>query len=401
MPEPALRRTLRTVSRTLTVLVLLYLFLTAIGLMDAGLKLYGKGFARQLIATTSNPIVGLFVGILITSVIQSSSVTTSLVVAAVAGETIPISCAVPIVMGANIGTTVTSLLVSFGCVTRREEFRRALGCATVHDFFNLLTVILLLPTELLVRAVTSAPGRSGVGFLEYAGTKLAGIFSGAGQIGKFNSPIKAACKPLVILIENALTSLTGAVFGERSGAGASSPIAATLIVLVAGGLILWTLFTIVRVLRKASADRLGVIFDRFVGNGGLVGLLLGLGITIAVQSSSMTLSLCVPMAAAGIVTIDQIFSVTLGANLGTTVTGILAALGTGSVAGLAIALVHTLFNLTGILIFFPFRPMRAIPIGLARWFSGVASESRWIAVLYLTAMFFVLPLLCVLIGRLL
>jgi len=357
--------------------------------LGAGLDLFGEGFAHQLIATTSNPIVGLFVGILITSVVQSSSVTTSLVVGAVGQGTITVANAVPIVMGANIGTTVTSLLVSFGCVSRREEFRRALRCATVHDFFNLLTVALLLPIELAT------------GYLRWAGTRLAGFFSGAEGVEQFHSPIKAACTPLVKWITGLVKSLTSSLFGEEFGEGVCSPIAATITVVLAVALILWTLFTIVRVLRSASAVRLGVIFDRFIGRGGIVGILLGLGVTLVVQSSSMTLSLCVPMAAAGIVTIEQIFAVTLGANLGTTVTGILAALATGSVSALAIALVHTLFNLNGILVFFPLKPMRRIPLGLAQWFSGVASRSRWIAVVYLLGMFFLLPLLCVLLGRLL
>lgn len=379
----------RTARRTVTVLVLLYLFLVGIRLLGAGLDLFGEGFAHQLITTTDNPIVGLFVGILVTSIVQSSSVTTSLVVGAVGQGTITVANAVPIVMGANIGTTVTSLLVAFGCASRREEFRRALRCATVHDFFNLLTVALLLPIELAT------------GYLRWAGTRLAELFSGTEGVGQFHSPVKAVCTPLVKLIGGLVKSLTSSLFGEQFGKGVASPIAATITVVVAVGLILWALFTIVRVLRGASAARLGVVFDRFIGSGGIIGILLGLGVTIVVQSSSMTLSLCVPIAAAGIVTIEQIFAVTLGANLGTTVTGILAALATGSVNGLAIALVHTLFNVTGILVFFPLRPMRRIPLGLAHWFSGVASRSRWIAVLYLLGMFFLLPVICVVLGRLL
>lgn len=396
MGEGAARRIVPAVRRTFIVLVLLYSFLVGIRLLGAGLDLFGKDFADQLIKTTSNPVVGLFVGILITSVVQSSSVTTSLVVGAVGQGTIHVANAVPIVMGANIGTTVTSLLVSFGCVSRREEFRRALRCATVHDFFNLLTVALLLPIERITHHIFK------VGLLEWAGSHLATFFSGAGagNVKKFHSPVKAACQPAVDQVVAGVKRLTAALFGEQFGEETASPIAATILVVLSVALILWALFTIVRVLRTLSASRLGVVFDRFIGHGGAVGILLGLGVTVVVQSSSMTLSLCVPMAAAGIVTIDQIFAVTLGANLGTTITGILAALATGRVDGLAIALVHTLFNISGILIFFPIKPMRRIPIGLAKWFANVGSRSRWIAVLYLLGMFFLLPLACVLIGRL-
>ncbi len=369
--------------RALAVLGLLYFFLTSIRLLGAGFKMFGSGFAERLMETTSNPVVGLFVGILVTSIVQSSSVTTSMVVGFVAAGTLTVQGAIPIVMGANIGTTVTNTIVSFGCVTRREEFRRALGGATVHDFFNLLSVALLLPIELLTRAIFKT------GYLEFAGSRLAGLIAGTGVEGvEFHNPVKTAVKPLVKLI-------TGLAKDNLDVTAAAVVVAIVALVLLLG-----SLFLIVRVLRAASAGRLGVLFDRFIGSGGIAGILLGLVVTVAVQSSSVTLSLCVPMAAAGIVTLEQVFVVTLGANLGTTVTALLAAL-TGNVAALAIALVHTLFNLTGMLIFYAIRPMRRVPIGLARWYSGVASRSRWIAVLYLLSVFFALPVLIILIGRLL
>jgi sodium-dependent phosphate cotransporter len=369
--------------RAVVVLALLYSFLASIGLLGAGLKMFGTGFAQRLIETTSNPVVGVFVGLLVTSIIQSSSVTTSMVVGFVASGTLTVRGAIPIVMGANIGTTVTNALVSLGCISRREEFRRALAGATVHDFFNVLSVTILLPVELVTRALF------GTGYLEWAGSGLAGLLGGSRVEGvEFHNPIKAAVHPLV-------TFLTG--LAER-GLGTSA--GAVVVTIVAVVMLLLSLFFIVRVLKAGAAGRLGVLFDRFIGAGGVVGILLGLVVTAVIQSSSVTTSLMVPMAAAGVVTVEQVFTVTLGANLGTTVTALLASL-TGNVAALAIALVHTLFNLTGILIFYPLRPMRRIPIGLARWYSGVASRSRWIAFVYLIVMFFLLPLLIIGIGRLL
>ena len=80
----------------------LYLFLVSIGLMGASFKIFGKGFAETLIATTSNPFVGLFIGVLATSLIQSSSSTTSIVVGMVGGGVLTVGNAIPIVMGANI-----------------------------------------------------------------------------------------------------------------------------------------------------------------------------------------------------------------------------------------------------------------------------------------------------------
>ena len=57
--------------------------------------------------------------------------------------------AVPMVMGANIGTSVTNTLVSLTQVGDREEFGRAFSAATVHDMFNWCTVCVMLPIEVI------------------------------------------------------------------------------------------------------------------------------------------------------------------------------------------------------------------------------------------------------------
>ena len=141
------RNTLTSCCRILLVIILVYLFLVSIGLMGAAFKGFGKEFAENLIKATSNPFIGLFIGILATSIVQSSSTTTSIVVGMVGSGVITISNAIPIIMGANIGTTVTAALVSLAHVTRREEFKRAISGATVHDFFNILCVAILFPLQ--------------------------------------------------------------------------------------------------------------------------------------------------------------------------------------------------------------------------------------------------------------
>ena len=63
--------------------------------------------------------------------------------------------AIPIVMGANIGTSVTNTIVSLGQITDRNEFRRAFAGATVHDIFNWLSVFVLFPVEVITGAITT------------------------------------------------------------------------------------------------------------------------------------------------------------------------------------------------------------------------------------------------------
>jgi sodium-dependent phosphate cotransporter len=193
--EKRVKNTAKVLFKILLAIGLLYCFLVSIGLMGTAFKGFGKGFAENLIRTTSNPFIGLFIGILATSIVQSSSTTTSLVVGMVGSGVIEVSCAIPIIMGANIGTTVTNTLVSLGHVSRRDEFRRAISAATVNDFFNLICVVILFPLELAT------------GFLEKSATLMSASFEGIGGI-KFTSPIKLATKPAVYLIHEAANFLT-------------------------------------------------------------------------------------------------------------------------------------------------------------------------------------------------
>ena len=151
----------KTLFQVLALLGVLVLFFVSLELMGDSFKLMGRGFAETLLRTTSNPFVGLFIGILATSLVQSSSTTTALTVGMVAGGGLTVAGAIPIMMGANIGTSVTNTIVSLGHITRKDEFRRAMAGATVHDFFNLLTVAIALPLELTTGEKIKLPAQEG------------------------------------------------------------------------------------------------------------------------------------------------------------------------------------------------------------------------------------------------
>jgi sodium-dependent phosphate cotransporter len=108
----------------------------------------------------------------------------------------------------------------------------------------------------------------------------------------------------------------------------------------------------------------------------------------------VTTSLLVPLAAAGVVNLHQLFPITVGANIGTTVTALLASLG-GNPAGLQIALVHLLFNSVGTALFVPIEALRRIPIRLAETLAGFTLKSRWYALAYVVVLFFGLPALLI------
>ena len=182
---------------SILVVVLIYFFLVSVKLMGGGFKTLGGGFTNLLQGTISSPLVGLSLGVLVTSVVQSSSLTTSILVGLVAAGQLTVRQAVPIVMGANIGTTITNTLVSIGHVPHRTEFRRAVATATLHDFFNLCCVLLLFPLEVTTH------------FLEWTAGRLTGLFVGM-EAGKMPSPLGLVVKPVVHAIEGIVRALLGA-----------------------------------------------------------------------------------------------------------------------------------------------------------------------------------------------
>ncbi len=153
-------------------------------------------------------------------------------------------------------------------------------------------------------------------------------------------------------------------------------------------------------MRRLVADRVERSLNMALGRGsGMVALLVGLLITISVQSSSITTSLLIPLSAAGVLSLRNAYPVTLGANVGTTITALLAALATNRPEALTIALVHTLFNVGGILLLYPITALRQIPIRGAETLAKVTVERRSLAVAYVLGMFILVPLLGIVLLR--
>jgi len=367
---------LPTGARAALVLCLIYVFLVGVSMLESGIKVMGADTQERLFQGVSNPVAGLFVGILGTVLVQSSSASTSVVVGLVASGALGVDAAVPMIMGANIGTTVTNTLVSLGSIRQSEEFKRAFSAATVHDFFNLLAVTLLLPLELTTGALSS---------IAESITEALGGTSGS----EWKSPIKRWVKEPVGWVKD--------VYGDL---GLTDNALGTVMVLTGLVIVLAALTFITKNMRKLVADRVERSLNMVLGSGGgTVAMLLGLIITVAVQSSSITTSIMVPLAAAGVVTLRNIYPVTLGANVGTTITALLAALASGSVDALTIALVHTTFNLTGILVLYPIPAIRDIPVRLAERMAELAVERHTMAVAYVVTLFIVVPLIGVAIFR--
>ena len=329
------------IGRVVYFLFLLYLFFFSIELMSTAFRMGGRGFAEQLLNTAADPVAGLIIGFLATSLIQSSSTTTTIVVGLVASDALTIQLAIPIIMGANIGTTTTNTIVSIGHVTRPAEFKRAFAASTVHDFFNVLAAVAILPIEILFHPV------------EKMATFLQGVFAGVGGMS-LASPLKASVTPLSDLV-------TGLVPYELPLIG----IALVLLITV--------LSQLMKLMRGVFLERMASLFDRVLFRNDATSFALGALTTVAVQSSSATTSLVVPLAGTGVLSLRQIFPYTLGANIGTTVTALLASFSTGSPAAVIVGLAHLSFNILGMVIFYP---LRAIPIWMAEKVGTLAARTK-------------------------
>jgi len=357
-------------ARSALVVLLIYVFLVGVSSLETGIKIMGEDTQERLFSTVSNPLAALCVGVLGTVLVQSSSASTSVIVGLVASGALGVGDAVPMVMGANIGTTVTNTLVSLGHIRQSNEFRRTFAAATVHDFFNVCAVALLLPLELLF-GVVSKPA-------EWLSGSLVGS---AGSDWK--SPVKAWVKEPV----GWLKDLWGAIVENPNLRGVGMVLTGLVIVLVA-------LAFITRNMKKLVADRVERSVNALLGRGGgALALLLGMTITFAVQSSSITTSILIPLAGAGVVTLRNAYPVTLGANVGTTITALLAALAASRPEALTVALAHTTFNVLGILLLYVVPIARSLPLIGAERLADVAVERRTLAVAYVAVVFIIVPLL--------
>ncbi len=336
------------------------LFLLAIELVGASVTMIGQETARSILLVTSNPFIGLFIGLLATALIQSSSTVTAMTVAVVASGYLSLGNAIPIVMGANVGTTLTSTLVSLGFITNRNEFRKAISAGTIHDFFNIITVLIVFPLEYYY------------GVLSYCAQQLTAIFAGGGDtINPINNTLDIGYSRVTELIMGILPQNFVAI----------------LIALVLLFLSIKFLSNIIySKLIGASKDKL----KKYVFSNPYKSFGWGTLITAGVQSSSITTSLIVPLVASGRVKLNNSFPFIMGANIGTTITALLAAYNRSD-AAISLAFVHLLFNLIGVLIFLPFPSIRKIPVMIAYKFGKLTLDSRIFGFSYIIITFFLLP----------
>jgi solute carrier family 34 (sodium-dependent phosphate cotransporter) len=354
---------------TAYILAALLVFLFSLDLMIASLQQLGNVATETILLATSNPFTGLFIGLLVTAIIQSSSATTSMVVALVASGSITLPAAVPIIMGANIGTTITSTIVSLGFITKKKEFRRAVAAGTYHDFFNILTTVILFPLEYYFGFLSGMARNIATKFFHEPTGKVAIDFSFLG--GRFET--------IITLLKDTINN--GFILGILS------------IVLLFGS-ILFFRKVITHVLGFGSQEK----FQKFFFKSTIKSFGWGLLTTAAIRSSTVTTSLVVPLVAKKVVKLKSAVPFILGANIGTTITAFLAAT-FNSNAAISIAIAHFLFNFIGVLIFLPIPFVKDLPLKLANGLGRLTLKYRLVGFSYLLFTFFFIPFLLIYLSK--
>lgn len=427
----------------------LYIFICSLGLLGDAFKLLGgkkAGEAFHSNEVLSNPIADLMIGVLVTVLLQSSSTTTSIVVAMVANEALPVGPAIFVIMGANIGTSVTNTIVSMGHVYDRNEYRRAFAGATVHDMFNWLNVLVLLPVEWISKSI-GPWGVQQCGLL----CQITERIVKSAEAGKTTNPelLKKITKPFthsIILVDKHVVETiaknpdlaagnltmvkayqcvrqepyaesingtcmllsrehTDAACGflfESISVGRPDWEIGIYVLILSLAMLTLSLVAVVKLLNSMLKGPAARIIQKFMNAKiphpfgwltGYIAILLGTGITILVQSSSIFTSTLTPLVGTGVLHIKRMYPLTLGANIGTTFTAILAslAIGDGFERSMQVALCHFFFNILGVIIWYPVPAMRNVPISLAKGLGNTTAKHRWFALMYILVLFFCFP----------
>uniref|UniRef100_A0A2K5ZKC8 Sodium-dependent phosphate transport protein 2B n=1 Tax=Mandrillus leucophaeus TaxID=9568 RepID=A0A2K5ZKC8_MANLE len=407
------------IGRLILLLGFLYFFVCSLDVLSSAFQLVGGKMAGQFFSNSSimsNPLLGLVIGVLVTVFVQSSSTSTSIVVSMVASS--------------------------------------AFAGATVHDFFNWLSVLVLLPvevathyleivTQFIVESFHFKNGEDAPDLLKVItkpftklivqlDKKVISQIAMNDETAKNKSLVKIWCKTF--------TNMTQMNVTVPSMANCTSPslcwtdgiqtwtmknvtykeniakcqhifvnfhlpdLAVGIILLIISLLVLCgCLIMIVKILGSVLKGQVATVIKKTINTDfpfpfawltGYLAILVGAGMTFIVQSSSVFTSALTPLIGIGVITIERAYPLTLGSNIGTTTTAILAALaspGNTLRSSLQIALCHFFFNISGILLWYPI-PFTRLPIRMAKGLGNISAKYRWFAVFYLIIFFFLIPL---------
>ncbi|GMI12777.1 hypothetical protein TrRE_jg8813 [Triparma retinervis] len=418
-----------TAARSCSLAFFLYFFLFFLDVMGGSFKVLGGCEAGAMFKGLDNPIAGLMTGIIATVLVQSSSTSTSIVVSLVGSDAMTVRVAIPVIMGANIGTSVTNTIVSFGQVNDDDQFERAFAGATVHDMFNYLTVITLLPIELATKMLESmtdamkpkdvSDDEKWVGPIKkWVGPLVKRLINANKDVIKDVAKGTYTCDELyayvhdgdetnpdvvgkkgLIKCSNIYNPFTGEDSAEKICPEFYKEHASKSDDMASGGVCLFIsimglcvcLYALVKTLQSMVMASSTALIKKATNINPYLAIVIGVGVTLLVQSSSITTSVLTPLVGMDIIKLEAMLPLTLGANIGTTGTALLASMVSDKPESVQIALCHLFFNIFGILIWFPIPFMRQYPLRAARQLGWLTRQYKLFPAVYILFMFVIFP----------
>ncbi|MEY5048784.1 MAG: hypothetical protein RLZZ175_2143 [Bacteroidota bacterium] len=347
-------------------ILILILFLFSLEMMSASALKINFFLNENVKYAINNPFIALVIGLLITAIFQSSSTTTTISVVMVASGIISLKAAIPIVMGANIGTTITAIITTISHINGKKEFKKATSAAMLHHLFNLFTACILFPVEYYTSAFSN--------LAQYIGEKVSYFIDG-------------------------IEPQTGLKFYSKGYAILETIIPNGLVLFILSLLLLFISIKLFNQLMKNSliGDSQKII-THYIFGGALRSFSWGLFSTSLIHSSAVTTSFIVPIVATDKISLKKAFPFIVGANIGTTFTAIVAAL-TKSPEAMSIAMAHFLFNLCGMLLFLPIPKVRDYIIEIVKKIGEIARDYKVLVIIYVFLIFFVIPFILIYLNR--
>lgn len=411
-------------------LLLLYLFLISLELISIGTILITPDFLKfenVFKHLFSNPVTALFFGILTTSILQNAAATTSIVITMVGtGLISSVKNAIPVIMGSNIGTCITSSYVALTLSRNSLSLGRAFAAATLNDMFNILTTLILFPAEIFFNALSSIS----LQMVEKINFDEKNLFKQLNFIGKIQTPITNI---LIKVDKEKFNLLKNRTFNKNESQLISFALkycdenvsnftkecnyltmpliksygetTTGLIILITSTLFLLIIFfCIVKVLNMMIVGPIALYVrkslnanfsGKFTWLMYLIIFLMAFILTLFVQSSNIVTATLVPLCGIGIVSLQRVYVMIMGSNVGTTITGILSAFSQPGYAlkkSLQLAFVYTLFNMFGILIWLPI-PFMQIPKKIAIHLGNLAYNHHWFILSYISLLYYIIPII--------
>lgn len=347
-------------------ILILVIFLFSLEMMSASALKINFFLNESVKNAINNPFIALVIGLLITAIFQSSSTTTTISVVMVASGLISLQSAIPIVFGANIGTSITAIISTISHINGKKEFKKAISAAMLHHLFNLFTACILFP-------------------LEY----YTGIFSTLSQYigGNFSNLIKG------------IEPQTGIKFYSKSYEYLESIIQNGIILFfISLALLLTSIKLFTQLMKNSLIGDSQKIITHYIFGGSLRSFSWGVFSTSLIHSSAVTTSFIVPIVATDKISLRKAFPFIVGANIGTTFTAIVAAL-TKSPEAMSLAMAHFLFNFFGMMLFLPIPKIRDYIIELVKKLGEIARDNKILVIIYVFLLFFVIPFILIYLNR--